>query len=96
MTVILLWVISGLLITLSLWVIIGNLWITFGGLFKKRKSFESLVPFIGGLVGMVGVLLMPVSRVHCFWWVSLVVDLGCGPMLAAIVIDRIMKTVRRK
>ena len=89
-----LWTISVLLLAFSLWAIVGNLWITFGGLVKKRKKFESLIPFVGGLIGMVGVLLLPVSGVRHFWWVPLLVDLGCGPLLAAVVVEQIRKAIR--
>jgi hypothetical protein len=91
---IMLWIVSVILIGLSLWVVLGNLWIAFGGLFKKRKSFESYVPLIGGVVGMVGMLFLPVPGMRRFWWVPLVVDLGCGPMLLAAVIDQIKKRFR--
>jgi len=92
---ILLWIISVVLIGVSLVVTCGNLWIALGGLFKKREKSESLIPFVGGLLGMVGVLLLPVSGARFFWWVPLVVDLGCGLMLVGIVIEQIKTMVRR-
>jgi hypothetical protein len=94
MIAILLWIVSVILIGLSLWVILGNLWTTIGGLFKKRKSFESYVPLIGGVAGMVGMLFLPVPGMRRFWWVPLVVDLGCGPMLLAAAIDQVKKRFR--
>ena len=95
MTLTILWSVSVLALSLSLWAIAGNLWITFGGLLKQRKATETLIPFVGGLIGMVGVLLLPVSGVRHFWWVPLLVDLGCGPMLAAVVVERIRKAFRQ-
>ena len=86
---IILWIISVVLIALSLLGISGNLWIAIRWyLFKKRAS---MIPFVGGLVGMIGLLLSPMGGVRHFWWVPLVVDLGCGPMLLAIAFEQIKK-----
>jgi len=90
-----LWIIATILIALSLWIVVGNLWITFGGLFIKRKKWESLLPFVGGVVGAVGLLVLPVSHARHFWWVPLVIDLGCGPMLVAVLIDQVKKRLHR-
>ena len=90
-TVILFWIVSVVLIGLSLVVACGNLWITVGQIFKTRGTFESLIPFVGGAVGMVGMLTSPMVAMRHLWWLPLVVDLGCGPMLVAIVIDQIKK-----
>lgn len=79
------------LILFSALAIAGNLWITFGGLFKKRKSSQSLVPFVGGIAGVIGLLLLPIERPHHFWWVPTAADLGCGPMLLAVLVDQIKK-----
>jgi hypothetical protein len=95
MRIILFWIISVPLIALSLWIITGNLWITFGGLFKKRKSFESLVPFIGGVAGMIGLIFLPVKDVRQFWWLPLLVDLGSGLLLVCVAIDQIQKAVHK-
>jgi hypothetical protein len=88
------WIVS--LVLLGSWILVVslNLWITFGGLLRKREKFHSLIPFVGGLIGMVGVLFLPVSGVRHFWWVPLLLDLGCGPMLAAVVVDQIRKAIR--
>ena len=91
---ILLWIISVALIVLALLVIIGNLWIAIGGLFKKREKYESFIPFLGGVMGMIGLLLLPVTGARIFFWLPLVVDLGCGPMLVSIIIEQIKKTLR--
>ncbi len=85
------WIASGALIFFSGLSIVANLWITFGGLIKRREKFESLVPFIGGVVGVVGVLLLPVEKAHAFWWVPIVADLGCGFLLLGVIIEHIRK-----
>jgi hypothetical protein len=93
---IVLWIIAVVLLALSLWILLGNLWITFGGFFFKKKKPESLLPFVGGIVGAVGLLLLPISQTRHFWWVPLVIDLGCGPMLIAVLIDQVKKKLNRE
>jgi hypothetical protein len=85
------WIASGTLILFSLWVITAHFWIALSGLFKKRKSRESLVPFAGGLAGMIGMLVLPVDGVHSFCWIPPVVDLGCVPLFVAVIIDQVRK-----
>ena len=80
---------------LSLWAILGNLWVAFGGLFKKRKQFQSFVPLIGGILGVVGVMLLPIPRWHIFWWLPLFIDLGCVPLLLAAAIEYLRKKIAK-
>jgi hypothetical protein len=95
MTHILIWIISAVLLCLSLYVAGGNLWITIGSILKKQKTFVSFVPFVGGLVGVVGMLLLPVAGVRSFWWIPLLADLGCGPLLFAVIADKLKKQFSR-
>lgn len=90
------WVISAILILVSLYIILGNLWIAFGGAFKKRKAFVSFIPVVGGLAGMFGLLICPVHEVHRFWWLPLLLDLGFGPMLVGAIIEWIKNVMARK
>lgn len=87
------WIISAILIGLALLATSGNLWIAVQWyLFKKRAS---MIPFVGGLAGMIGLLLLPVSKAHRFWWAPLLLDLGCGLMLVGVAIEQIKKMIRR-
>ncbi len=88
---IVLWIIPNVLLAFSLYVICGNLWIAFGGLFKKREKSETLIPFVGGFAGMIGVLILPVNGIRFFWWAPLALDLGCGLMLMGVVIEQLKK-----
>jgi hypothetical protein len=89
------WTISILMMLVSGLMIIGNLWITFGGLLKKRKKFESLIPFVGGIIGTIGIIISPAAKLHHFWWIPLVADLGCLPLLLAVIVDQLWKKLRR-
>jgi hypothetical protein len=92
--IILLWIIS--IVLLAVWFVVtcSNLWIAVGGLFKKREKFVSFIPFVGGILGMIGVLLLPVTGARPFWWIPILLDLGCGLMLVGVVIEQIKKIFR--
>ncbi len=95
MIVVLRWLVSVILIGLSACIIVANLWIAFGGLFRKRDKFVSYVPLVGGLMGAAGLLLVPLESSVDFWWIPLVVDWGCGPLFIAVAIDQIKKKLFR-
>jgi hypothetical protein len=89
---IILWILAVVLLALCSWIVLGNLWIAFAGFFLKKR--ESILPFVGGIAGAIGFLLLPVSQAKHYWWVPLVIDLGCGPMLVAVLIDQVKKKLR--
>jgi hypothetical protein len=91
LSMIILWIVSTILVALSFYVIVGNLWITFGGLINKRKKPESLIPWIGGLLGLCGLLVMPLNGASTYLWIPLTADLGCGLLLLVVVFEQIKK-----
>jgi hypothetical protein len=48
---------------------------------RSRKG-GSLVPLVGGVLVTAACLVAPAGPVRSLWWVPLVGDLGCVPMLA--------------
>lgn len=87
------WAISVILLVLSLLVIVANFSIAVRWyVFKKRAS---MIPFFGGIAGMIGLLLLPMSEMRPFWWVPLILDLGCGLLLAGVAVEQFKKMVRR-
>jgi hypothetical protein len=46
----------------------------------SRKSF-SVVPFIGGILGAIGLAMAPEPSLSRFWWIPLLVDYGSAPSL---------------
>ncbi|REK09016.1 MAG: hypothetical protein DWQ37_19335 [Planctomycetota bacterium] len=60
------------------WVIVGNWYGVIHACVTKR-SFSSL-PILGGLLGALAFLAFETLRP--FWWVPLVADIGCVPVLA--------------
>jgi hypothetical protein len=88
-----LWVISVILLVLSLLIITANLSISLKWYIARKRA--SMIPFIGGITGMMGLLLLPMPELHRFWWVPLVADLGCGLMLLGVAVQQLKKLVRR-
>ena len=41
----------------------------------------SHIPIIGGVIVAIAVILAPWDALRSLWWVPLIVDLGCAPML---------------
>jgi len=48
--------------------------------FLRRKPF-SVVPFIGGILGAIGLAMAPEPSLNRFWWIPLLVDYGSIPSL---------------
>jgi hypothetical protein len=53
-----------------------------------------MVPVVGGIAGLIGVLLFSLSLLRIFWWIPPIADLGCGPLLVATAIAAIKRKVR--
>jgi hypothetical protein len=75
-----LWVGSVALLAIFFYAAIGQIVGILGA--RRGKSF-SLVPLIGGLAGMCGLLIIPYPPARVYWWLPLLLDIGCLPLLAA-------------
>jgi hypothetical protein len=51
----------------------------------------SLVPLVGGLLVALAVALVPWEGLRGWWWVPLVVDWGCMPMLVLTVVGEVWR-----
>ena len=69
------WGLAILLLTLSIYFIIIN-WIIFVLQLMKKKT-ASWIPFLGGFLGVLGLMMLPVEGALELWWVPLVIDYGC-------------------
>jgi hypothetical protein len=54
-----------------------------------------MIPFIGGILGSVSLFLLPIAEVKSFWWIPLVVDLGCVPLFIGILLQKNQKKNRK-
>ena len=84
MDMFLIWTVSILLLLASLIYAIANARIAVRWYVWRIRA--SLIPFVGGLSGAIGVMLLPVDAVWRFWWIPPVADIGCAALLASIVV----------
>lgn len=68
---------------ISLWIVCVNFAIVY--LFRQHGRRGSLVPIIGGVFGAAGCLIAPWPVLNSLWWFPPLIDLGCIPMLLALV-----------
>jgi hypothetical protein len=83
------WVLFSILVLFGAWAIIINWIIAF------RKS-GSLIPVVGGFIATIALLVAPWDAIRTFWWVPLVVDLGCMPILFMVTGFLIWRTISRQ
>lgn len=79
-----LWVISSVLFVVFLVCAAGNgVGVIIGRV--RNRSF-SVVPFVGGVSGVLGCVIAPSKAVNRYWWIPPLVDLGCIPLLVVLAI----------
>ncbi len=76
------WLIFAVLVLLGGLTTIGN-WSAPIISAKKHRNV-SLIPLFGGALLAIACGIAPIEGLHAFWWLPLVFDLGCGPMLVAL------------
>lgn len=87
-------IVSVLLSVLGVLVISGNLVILVANICDPRH--RSFVSFVGGILGAIGLSIAPWPRANSFWWVPLLLDVTCIPLLALLVAALITLPFRRK
>lgn len=88
-----LWVVCGVLLSISLFAMIANY--CYAALWYLAKRRNSLIPLVGGLTGAAGLLLLPLPELRACWWIPLVMDLGSAPLLAASIWDKLWERWRK-
>lgn len=66
------WLAGSLLLGLSIYIFLAN--IAMVCRFILRHEHHSLVPLVGGLLGMAGLLILPVPVMHRWFWLPFVAD----------------------
>jgi len=88
------WLIAGILILISVYAVVGNALIAINWWSSKKRA--TMIPFIGGVAGLIGVLLLPIPRARDFWWLPPIVDLGCVLLMLAAALERLRRLTDRK
>ena len=57
----------------------------------RAPSNQSLAPIVGGIMGVFGAVILPVDGILRYWWVPILVDIGCGPYLLLGLIQALRK-----
>ena len=88
------WTISCLLLLFSALVIVANIQTVLRG-WRGKKS-GSLVVIIGGLLGAIGLCVIPVHGLRRWWWVPLVLDIGCSVSLIGMALESLRSYLGRR
>ena len=76
------------------WISVFNASVLWASL--RRRPRPSWIPLLGGVLGTVGLLLMPLPSLHALWWVPLLLDWGSLPGLAHTVVWHAVRRLRAR
>lgn len=65
----------------SLLSLVGGLVIFSNWMIPMQPKGGSLIPVIGGLFAAIAFAVAPIDALRGLWWLPLIADLGCAPML---------------
>ncbi len=69
------WLAFVILLFFGGWAVIAN-WVI-----SLRRGGGSPIPVLGGTFIAIALAVVPVNSLHWLWWVPLIADLGCVPLL---------------
>jgi hypothetical protein len=75
-----------LLLALGVMIACSNAWLMIR--YWIYKETGSSTPIIGGMLAAVGMLLSGEAKLENFFWVPLLLDMGCVPMVIFALISR--------
>jgi len=78
------WVISIFLFINFTWIATCNLWIVLHYYFRMKHG--SLIPGVGGIIGVLAIIMAPLEAFKHYWWIPLFVDIGCIPLLIITIV----------
>lgn len=73
------WTALLLFASVSLTTLVSNWFVVLNWISGRKRA--SLIPLIGGFLGLVALLVSPNPVLRRWWWVGLVLDPGCLPMV---------------
>jgi hypothetical protein len=84
------WMAGVPVLLLAVWIAALN-WLVFWRSMVKRQPTPSWTPLVAGVLGALGLLLVPVPALHRWWFVPLIVDWGSLPGIADSVIWHLVR-----
>jgi hypothetical protein len=78
---------------LFLWLSILNWSVAWRGLVRRQLA-PSGIPLLGGSLGALGLVAVPLPEVARFWWLPLLLDWGCAPGLLHALLYHVLRRVR--
>ena len=79
-----LWLFSGILFLLFILLAVVNAVYMVGQIRSRFEYGPSLLPFFGGIFGLIAIILLPVGELEqrLYWcWLPLLLDAGCLPYI---------------
>ena len=86
--------IVSLILMLFAGIAIGTNWLGVFRYFITGQRY-SLIPFVGGLMGALALCVCPFEIPRLPWWIPLLADLGCVPLLIATVFDQLIRRLHK-
>lgn len=84
-----LWVVSIAALLLFTLLAAINLMTAINNYVLKRR-WASLIPLIGGISGMIGIVTLPVEGVLRYWWVPFFADYGSAPIIIHAIVHAVI------
>jgi hypothetical protein len=89
------WIVGGIFLLTSLWFCILNASV-FWRLYVRKVEAPSWIPLVGGVLGVFGLLIVPVDLAHKWCWLPLVLDMGTLPGLFYTIVFHVVRLIRGK
>jgi hypothetical protein len=87
------WIVGGVLLLVSFWICALNAGV-FWKLFVRKVEAPSWIPLLGGVLGVFGLVVIPVELAHKLCWVPLVLDYGSVPGILHTICAHLVRLLR--
>ena len=94
MLLILRWMIFAFVFIFFALIAFYDFWVFFQDLLGRKH--RSMIPFVGGFIGMLAVLILSVEHFKYYWWIPFVLDMGSVPLLVRTILFFLLGKHRRK
>jgi hypothetical protein len=88
------WIVSSILFLFFAFIAFFNAVNFLRGIRGARAS--SSVPLVGGVLGAIALSIMPWPAANRWWWLPLLLDYGCAPLLTFIVVWILFRRITKK